>query len=103
MYHVCMSHSVVFLSRNIGLLIVDTITLVFIFGQSKYPVALIDMFNNRMRCNNPSPKAGLTMTLMLKPSHVKLHLVDFHRQLFYDRIEQYDVFVYTEVSDEVPE
>jgi hypothetical protein len=64
----------------------------------KYPVALIDMLNDRMRCNNPSPNAGLTMTLMLKPSSVRLHLVDFHRELFYDRIDQYDVFVYTEVS-----
>ena len=62
----------------------------------KYPVALIDMFNDRMRCNNPSPNAGMTMTLMLKPSRVRLHLVDFHRELFYDRIDQYDVFIYTE-------
>jgi len=36
------------------------------------------------------------MTLILKPSRVRLHLVDFHRELFYDRIDQYDVFVYTE-------
>ena len=36
------------------------------------------------------------MTLMLKPSRVRLHLVDFHRELFYDRIDQYDVFIYTE-------
>lgn len=67
-------------------------------NNTKYPVALIDMLNDRMRCNNPSPKAGLTMTLILKPSRVRLHLVDFHRELFYDRIDQYDVFVYTEVS-----
>lgn len=54
------------------------------------------MLNDRMRCHNPSPGAGLTATLILKPSRVRLHLVDFHRTLFYDRIEQYDVFVYTE-------
>ena len=64
---------------------------------TKYPVALIDMFNDRMRCNNPSPNAGLTMTLMLKHPRVRLHLVDFHRELFYDRIDQYDLFIYTEV------
>ena len=62
----------------------------------QYPVALIDMLNDRMRCNNPSPNAGMTMTLMLKPSRVRLHLVDFHRELFYERIDQYDVFIYTE-------
>jgi len=54
------------------------------------------MLNDRMRCNNPSPNAGMTMTLMLKPSRVRLHLVDFHRELFYERIDQYDVFIYTE-------
>ena len=66
----------------------------------QYPVALIDMLNDRMRCNNPSPNAGLTMTVILKPSRVRLHLVDFHRELFYERIDQYDVFVYTEVRKE---
>jgi hypothetical protein len=52
-----------------------------------------------MRCNNPSPNSGLTMTLMLKPSRVRLHLVDFHRELFYNRIGQYDLFIYTEVRN----
>jgi len=61
-----------------------------------YPVALIDMFNDRMRCNNPSPSAGLSMTIILKSSRVRLHLVDFHRELFYERIDQYDLYVYTE-------
>eukprot|EP01082_Thalassiosira_pseudonana_P012783 g11486.t1 g11486 contig5:978954-980618(-) len=61
-----------------------------------YPVALIDMLNDRMRCNNPSPTSGMTVTLQLKPPSVRLHLVDFHRTLFYDRIDQYDLFIYTE-------
>lgn len=74
------------------------VALCLILFERQYPVALIDMFNDRMRCNNPSPNAGLTMTLMLKPSKVRLHLVDFHRELFYQRIDQYDLFVYTEVS-----
>ena len=56
------------------------------------------MLNDRMRCHNPSYNAGLTMTLILKPSSVRLHLVDFHRTLFYDRVDQYDLFVYTEVG-----
>ncbi|EED89405.1 predicted protein [Thalassiosira pseudonana CCMP1335] len=62
----------------------------------QYPVALIDMLNDRMRCNNPSPTSGMTVTLQLKPPSVRLHLVDFHRTLFYDRIDQYDLFIYTE-------
>ncbi|KAL7446399.1 hypothetical protein ACHAXH_008102 [Discostella pseudostelligera] len=69
---------------------------IVVYTTVMYPVALIDMFNDRMRCNNPSPNSGLTMTLMLKPSRVRLHLVDFHRELFYNRIGQYDLFIYTE-------
>ena len=65
---------------------------------SKYPVALIDMLNDRMRCNDPSSTSGMTVTLMLKPASVRLHLVDFHRTLFYERLDSYDLFVYTEVS-----
>jgi hypothetical protein len=55
------------------------------------------MLNDRMRCNDPSPTSGMTVTLMLKPASVRLHLVDFHRSLFYDRLDSYDLFVYTEV------
>ncbi|KAL7555025.1 hypothetical protein ACHAWF_018620 [Thalassiosira exigua] len=69
---------------------------IVVYTTVMYPVALIDMFNDRMRCNNPSPSSGLTVTLILKPSSVRLFLVDFHRELFYDRIDQYDLFVYTE-------
>lgn len=69
---------------------------VVVYTTVLYPVALIDMFNDRLRCHNPSPAAGLTVTLRLKPSRVRLHLVDFHRALFYERLERYDVFVYTE-------
>jgi len=56
------------------------------------------MLNDRMRCNDPSPTSGMTVTLILKPASVRLHLVDFHRTLFYERLESYDLFVYTEVS-----
>ena len=65
-------------------------------SHKKYPVALIDMLNDRMRCNDQS--GTMTLTLVLKPASVRLHLVDFHRTLFYDRLDSYDLFVYTEVS-----
>jgi hypothetical protein len=74
---------------------------IVIYTTVMYPVALIDMFNDRLRCNNHDGNenggAKLTVTIILKPSHVRLHLVDYHRELFYERIDQYDVFVYTEV------
>lgn len=81
---------------------------IVIYTTVMYPVALLDMLNDRLRCNNnrnyqnrETTKAGakLTVTIILKPSHVRLHLVDYHRELFYERIDQYDVFVYTEVSN----
>lgn len=56
------------------------------------------MLNDRMRCNDQSLTSGMTLTLILKPASVRLHLVDFHRTLFYDRLDSYDLFVYTEVS-----
>ena len=76
---------------------------IVIYTTVMYPVALIDMFNDRLQCNNHNNQetadggAKLTVTIILKPSHVRLHLVDYHRELFYERIDQYDVFVYTEV------
>jgi len=80
---------------------------IVIYTTVMYPVALLDMLNDRLRCNNDhnyqnretTAGAQLTVTIILKPSHVRLHLVDYHRELFYERIDQYDVFVYTEVSN----
>lgn len=81
---------------------------IVIYTTVMYPVALLDMLNDRLRCNyrdyrnretTTATGAKLTVTIILKPSHVRLHLVDYHRELFYERIDQYDVFVYTEVSN----
>lgn len=55
-----------------------------------YPVALIDLWNTRFL----HPKFSLS--IILKPSSLRLHLVDCHRTLFYERLEQYDLFIYTE-------
>lgn len=76
---------------------------IIIYTTVLYPVAYLDMLNDRLRCNNDGHENGaadaakLTVTIILKPSHVRLHLVDYHRELFYERIDQYDIFVYTEV------
>ena len=55
-----------------------------------YPVTLLDLWNTRFDC--PS----FQLTIALKPSSLRLHLVDCHRTLFYERINQYDLFIYTE-------
>lgn len=63
---------------------------VFIHATVPYPVTLIDLWNTRFNCDN------FSLTIILKPSQLRLHLVDCHRQLFYDHIDDYDVFIYTE-------
>ena len=35
-----------------------------------------------MWCNDPSPTLGSRAALVLKPASMRLHLVDFHRELF---------------------
>lgn len=61
-----------------------------------YPVTLIDLLNSRLTCTNPSPRAGFSITIVLKSKKLRLHLVDEHRPMFYDKIDEYDVFIYTE-------
>ena len=58
-----------------------------------YPVTLIDLWNTRLLdvC-----REVFTVTIVLKPPSLRLHLVDCHRTLFYDKIQDYDLFVYTE-------
>jgi hypothetical protein len=55
-----------------------------------YPVALIDMWNTRL------VHEQFALSVVVKPPSLRLHLVDCHRTIFYERLEQYDLFVYTE-------
>jgi len=63
---------------------------VFVFTTVPYPVALIDLFNTRLTCE------GLEIKIIIKNPQVRLNLVDFHRELFYEKIEEYDLFLYSE-------
>lgn len=60
-----------------------------------YPVTLIDLLNSRFTCEN------FSLEIVLKPSSLRLHLVDCHRKLFYDKISDYDLFIYTEEDIQV--
>jgi hypothetical protein len=66
-----------------------------------YPVTLIDLWNTRLlascRDNNV-----FTLTIVLKSPSLRLHLVDVHRELFYEKIDEYDLFIYTEDDIRVP-
>ena len=75
-----------------------------------YPVTLIDLWNTRINrfCkrrgrNNQGNENGqesdgpiLDMTIVVKPYSLRLFLVDCHRYLFYEKIDDYDLFIYTE-------
>jgi hypothetical protein len=66
---------------------------VVIHATVAYPVTLIDLWNARLL---PSCKGIFSIQIVLKPSTLRLHLVDCHRELFYERLSDYDLFIYTE-------
>jgi len=55
-----------------------------------YTVGLIDLLNARLSCE------GMTITIAVQSPAVRLHLVDRHRDLFYEKIDDYDLFIYSE-------
>lgn len=61
-----------------------------IHATQAYPTTYIDLLNSRFTCEN------FALSIVLKPSSLRLHLVDCHRELFYDKINEYDLFIYTE-------
>jgi hypothetical protein len=69
---------------------------VVIYSTVPWPVTFIDLLNTRFVCTNPSPRAGFSITIHLKSPNLRLHLVDPHRELFYERLDAYDLFIYTE-------
>ena len=55
-----------------------------------YPVVWLDLWQTRFRC----PR--FTLTLSVENKSLRLHLVDLHRHLFYEELNNYDLFIYTE-------
>jgi hypothetical protein len=69
---------------------------VVVFSTVAWPVSYIDILNTRFHCENPSPNAGFSITIHLKSPKTRPHLVDSHRELFYEKLEDYSLFIYTE-------
>ena len=72
---------------------------VVIHATVAYPVTLIDLLNSRLL---PDCRDIFSITITLKPKKLRLHLVDCHRELFYRKIDDYDLFIYTEDDIRVP-
>jgi len=72
---------------------------VVIHATVAYPVTLIDLLNSRLL---PECRDIFSITITLKPKKLRLHLVDCHRELFYRKIDDYDLFIYTEDDIRVP-
>ncbi len=65
---------------------------IYIHTTIPYTVALIDMLNTRLSCQT------LQIYIVVKTPALRLNLVDCHRTLFYEKIEEYDLFIYSEVG-----
>lgn len=63
---------------------------IFIHTTIPWPITLIDLWNTRFACPN------FSVTIVVKPKALRLHLVDCHRETFYNNIDNYDLFIYTE-------
>lgn len=64
---------------------------IYIHTTVPYTVALIDLLNTRLNCRS------LQIYIVVVTPAVRLNLVDFHRTLFYEKIDEYDLFIYSEV------
>mmetsp|Transcript_30964 Transcript_30964/g.36130 ORF Transcript_30964/g.36130 Transcript_30964/m.36130 type:complete len:492 (+) Transcript_30964:202-1677(+) len=63
---------------------------IYIHTTVPYTVALIDLLNSRLSCDN------LKVIISVQSPALRLNLVDCHRTLFYEMIDVYDLFIYSE-------
>lgn len=63
---------------------------IYVHTAIPYTVGLIDLMNARLSCE------GMTITIAVQSPAVRLNLVDKHRELFYEKIDDYDLFIYSE-------
>lgn len=66
----------------------------YLYAIEPYSIEILSMFNARTNCYHPT--GSLNIEVKLKPASLKLHFVDDHRKDFYDHIDDYDLFIFTE-------
>ena len=54
----------------------------------------LNLFNSRTRCRHPN--GNFHIKVIIQGAQLKEHFVDAHRKYFYDHLNEYDLFMYTE-------
>ena len=68
---------------------------IHIYTDNVYSVNIVDQLNSRLRCRN-TDGGTLNVAVHIKSGNWKYHFMDFHRVLFYDNLDNYDVFIHNE-------
>ena len=54
----------------------------------------LNLLNSRTRCRHPN--GNFDIKVIVQGAQLKEHFVDAHRKYFYDHLDEYDLFMYTE-------
>lgn len=63
---------------------------IFILTNNVYKVEVIDELNSRLQCRN-TEGGGITLTVYIKSPEWKHYIKDFHRKIFTDNVDNYDL------------
>lgn len=67
---------------------------IFIYTTEPYSIEQVNLFNSRTHCYHPT--GNLFINIKIKPPSSQLRFVDFHRKDFYDNLDNFDLFIYSE-------
>jgi len=67
---------------------------VVIYSALPFSPGTVNLFNARNQCRHP--RGHLEMKVIVQGAQLKEHFVDAHRKYFYDHLDQFDLFMYTE-------
>jgi len=67
---------------------------VVIYSTLPFTPSTLNLLNSRLQCRNPN--GNIDAKVIIAGAQLKEHFVDAHRKYFYDHLDDYDLFVYTE-------
>ncbi|KAL7502708.1 hypothetical protein ACHAXN_000702 [Cyclotella atomus] len=66
----------------------------YIYTTVDWPRDTLDSLESRIHCRHPL--AQFSVSMVLKDPDVKLNLARYHKTLFHDNVDNYDLFIYSE-------